>query len=256
MCAFPTCGWSTFRETGPELRPDERRPNNVIPVPFPTGLRKRPTVKPSGTTEAPGLPTPDEGAIERPIALPAPANRPPGSFPIRLPGPYDYTRARAAQALYRRWTPEERGRPDAALLVTRRCACYHLEHGTMSTHSNDTTQSEKVTLYLAWCKRCGNCVAFCPKHALDLDAWGYPYIAHPERCAGCGLCEKLCPDFAIGVEDVDQPSRPKRTGKARTRASKPDDHYPRSPERLAAVPSSEEEEEKDGASKPNTDSSG
>lgn len=58
---------------------------------------------------------------------------------------------------------------------------------------------ERLSIYRAWCKRCGNCIGFCPRQALSSDEWGYPVMADPARCTGCGLCEMLCPDFAIRV---------------------------------------------------------
>src|SRR5512139_2028764 len=61
--------------------------------------------------------------------------------------------------------------------------------------------SSTVSFYPGWCKRCGNCVAFCPGEALEEDEWGFPYLAKPERCVSCHMCEKLCPDFAISVSD-------------------------------------------------------
>lgn len=64
------------------------------------------------------------------------------------------------------------------------------------------TEEPKVSIFLAWCKRCGNCVTFCPTGALESDEWGYPYVAQPDRCTRCHLCEMLCPDFAIGVGEA------------------------------------------------------
>ncbi|MBM3301763.1 MAG: 4Fe-4S binding protein, partial [Deltaproteobacteria bacterium] len=61
------------------------------------------------------------------------------------------------------------------------------------------SEAAQVSIYPAWCKRCGNCVAFCPTHALETDEWGYPHLAEAESCTSCQLCEKLCPDFAITV---------------------------------------------------------
>jgi len=95
---------------------------------------------------------------------------------------------------------------------------------------------EKLSIYRTWCKRCGNCVAFCPRGALAADEWGYPFLQTPQRCTGCGLCEMLCPDFALSVTAVDDDGAEgllpvKRSeGSAPTRVS---------PERLAPVASGE-----------------
>lgn len=66
----------------------------------------------------------------------------------------------------------------------------------------------KVSFFPAWCKRCGNCVAFCPRKALAQDEWGHPFLADPKRCTTCGLCEMLCPDFAISVGEGPQTASP------------------------------------------------
>ena len=53
------------------------------------------------------------------------------------------------------------------------------------------------------CKGCGFCVAFCPRHVLEMserfNAKGYhpPEPKRPEDCRGCDLCGHYCPDFAI-----------------------------------------------------------
>jgi 2-oxoglutarate ferredoxin oxidoreductase subunit delta len=103
------------------------------------------------------------------------------------------------------------------------------------SHSN-------ISFYPAWCKRCGNCVAFCPKQALETDEWGYPYMARPEDCISCHLCEKLCPDFAITVGEEAPSSVAHRasTGPSPgTQGSPISPHH--SPERLAPEPKQEED---------------
>ena len=94
------------------------------------------------------------------------------------------------------------------------------------------TQSpgEKLSIYHTWCKRCGNCVAFCPRDVLAADEWGYPYLQNPQRCTGCGLCAMLCPDFALSVIAGDDPCAELPPQVERSEASIP---AKTSPERLA-----------------------
>jgi 2-oxoglutarate ferredoxin oxidoreductase subunit delta len=61
-----------------------------------------------------------------------------------------------------------------------------------------------------YCKGCGICVHFCPKHVLKIsesvNARGYymPCAVAAGECSGCGQCVLYCPDFAIFiVEDED-----------------------------------------------------
>jgi 2-oxoglutarate ferredoxin oxidoreductase subunit delta len=57
----------------------------------------------------------------------------------------------------------------------------------------------KIDIYPGWCKKCGICVAFCPKEVLVVDKDSHPVLENPEKCTGCGWCEIRCPDFAIVV---------------------------------------------------------
>lgn len=85
-----------------------------------------------------------------------------------------------------------------------------------------------ISFYHSWCKRCGNCLAFCPRKALEADAWGYPRLADKDRCTRCGLCEMLCPDLAISLGEGE-------AGLAgdSSRRTLPAERPVRSPERLA-----------------------
>ena len=65
----------------------------------------------------------------------------------------------------------------------------------------EARQHFEIDIYRAWCKACGICVAFCPRHCLSLDEEGNPIVTRPERCTGCGWCELHCPDFAISVRE-------------------------------------------------------
>ena len=58
-----------------------------------------------------------------------------------------------------------------------------------------------------FCKGCGICIRFCPKHSLEIskevNSRGYymPYVVDASVCSDCRQCQMLCPDFAIYVED-------------------------------------------------------
>jgi|Deesub1362B_J571_1020462.scaffolds.fasta_scaffold21999_2 2-oxoglutarate ferredoxin oxidoreductase subunit delta len=58
---------------------------------------------------------------------------------------------------------------------------------------------KRLQVYQSWCKRCGICVAFCPKGALQKDPQGYPVWKDTSSCVACRMCELRCPDFAIEV---------------------------------------------------------
>jgi len=53
-----------------------------------------------------------------------------------------------------------------------------------------------------YCKGCGICVAFCPKHLLVLKN-GKVFPEKPEICIGCRMCEFRCPDYAIEVKPLE-----------------------------------------------------
>lgn len=62
--------------------------------------------------------------------------------------------------------------------------------------------SWEITINSKWCKKCGLCVAFCPKKVLGEDS-GAPKVLDENLCIGCLLCEMHCPDFAIAVKRRD-----------------------------------------------------
>ena len=62
------------------------------------------------------------------------------------------------------------------------------------------SHNSKIIVNQDWCKKCGICVAFCPKKVLGQDELGRVVIVAPEQCIACKTCERLCPDFAINIE--------------------------------------------------------
>lgn len=56
-----------------------------------------------------------------------------------------------------------------------------------------------------WCKKCGICIAFCPRKVLAKGQKDYPELTDAERCARCKLCELMCPDFAVTVAERQRP---------------------------------------------------
>ena len=64
-----------------------------------------------------------------------------------------------------------------------------------------------ISLYHAWCKKCGICGEFCPTDALVNDELGTPMIADEDKCTGCMQCVHRCPDFCVEVfEKVQRPT--------------------------------------------------
>jgi len=57
----------------------------------------------------------------------------------------------------------------------------------------------QITVEEKRCKRCGFCIAFCPKGVFGSDNLGRPTLLHLEKCNACNLCVLRCPDFAVEV---------------------------------------------------------
>ncbi len=63
-------------------------------------------------------------------------------------------------------------------------------------------KAKAIVLATRWCKACGICVEFCPRHVFGAEPLtGLVRLEHPEDCSGCGLCELLCPDYVISIEE-------------------------------------------------------
>ena len=75
---------------------------------------------------------------------------------------------------------------------------------------------DSIEVNADWCKRCGICVAMCPKSVFDADQDGNVLVSRIEDCISCELCERICPDLAIELvwqqppqsqKNADQPLR-------------------------------------------------
>jgi 2-oxoglutarate ferredoxin oxidoreductase subunit delta len=62
----------------------------------------------------------------------------------------------------------------------------------------------RVIVFSKWCKQCGLCVAFCPRHVLGQAEDGSVVVVNPDECTACSWCELHCPDFAITVRRIDE----------------------------------------------------
>ncbi len=67
-----------------------------------------------------------------------------------------------------------------------------------------------IVIDAQYCKGCGICIHFCPKHVLEVsetrNARGYyiPGVIDENACSQCGQCELYCPDFAIFVVEEEE----------------------------------------------------
>jgi NAD-dependent dihydropyrimidine dehydrogenase PreA subunit len=52
----------------------------------------------------------------------------------------------------------------------------------------------------ALCTGCGDCVAVCPTHCLEM-AGPVPWLPRPAACVSCSLCVLICPAAALHLLD-------------------------------------------------------
>lgn len=58
-----------------------------------------------------------------------------------------------------------------------------------------------ITINRNLCKKCGICIAFCPKQVFVSGYKDYPEAQYVEKCTACKLCVFRCPDFALEVRE-------------------------------------------------------
>jgi len=68
-----------------------------------------------------------------------------------------------------------------------------------------TNKNIKILIDKKACKKCGLCIAFCPKKVFASNN-GIPVVINLGECINCKLCELRCPDYAIvvGGENIEQ----------------------------------------------------
>jgi 2-oxoglutarate ferredoxin oxidoreductase subunit delta len=93
--------------------------------------------------------------------------------------------------------PEHQSQPEAARA-----------EGRPADPAPEEKKHYDIDIFRAWCKACGICAEFCPRHCIRLDEEGAPQVDNPEQCTGCGWCELHCPDFAISVHERKSKNRP------------------------------------------------
>lgn len=60
-----------------------------------------------------------------------------------------------------------------------------------------------LSIRVNFCKDCGYCVKFCPKHILEIGTERnkrghfYPQLTDKDACISCGICASMCPEGAI-----------------------------------------------------------
>ncbi len=59
-----------------------------------------------------------------------------------------------------------------------------------------------ITINEKWCKKCGICIAFCPKAVFEAGEFGKPLVKCGQNCIQCSLCIVRCPDLAIEIKEI------------------------------------------------------
>ncbi|MBQ6450437.1 MAG: 4Fe-4S binding protein [Solobacterium sp.] len=65
------------------------------------------------------------------------------------------------------------------------------------------TVKKELMINSSWCKGCGICAAFCPRHVLEIHNEKVEAV-RKEDCILCGQCELRCPDYAIWLEETEK----------------------------------------------------
>jgi 2-oxoglutarate ferredoxin oxidoreductase subunit delta len=82
-----------------------------------------------------------------------------------------------------------------------------LFEGSLMPDSKTIKKKHIIRLNESFCKGCGYCIEFCPRHVFEgteeINDRGVspPKVTHPEDCTGCELCASLCPDLAISIKE-------------------------------------------------------
>jgi len=64
------------------------------------------------------------------------------------------------------------------------------QHGAAG--KTGTWRTFKPVLDMKTCKKCGNCIMYCPEACIDKD-----YSVDYDYCKGCGICANECPSKSI-----------------------------------------------------------
>lgn len=61
-------------------------------------------------------------------------------------------------------------------------------------------KAKKIEISRKRCKKCGMCVAICPKKVYIQNEADEVIVENIDSCIVCLMCQNVCPDFAIEIE--------------------------------------------------------